>query len=92
MFVDFLFWVVVYVICIIGNIGKLIVIKCFNYRGLKEESEEKYRLVVISKCDFFKICNMNCLLNYFSCWGNWGLVMLSVFSKFFRSFWIMLFV
>lgn len=40
MFVDFLFWVVVYVICISGNIGKLNVIKCFNYRGLKEESEE----------------------------------------------------
>lgn len=90
--VDPLLWVVVYVTCIIGNTGKLIAIKCLNYRGSKEESEEKYKPVATSKCNFFKTCNMNRLLNHSSCRGNWGSVTLSVFSKLFRSFWIMSFV
>lgn len=74
MSVDPLLWVVVhvYVTCIIGNTGKLIAIKCLNYRGSKEKREEKYRPVATSKCDFFKTCNMNRLLNHSSCRGNRG--------------------
>lgn len=70
MSVDPLLWVVVYVTCISGNTGKLNAIKCLNYRGSKEESEEKYRPVATSKCNFFKTCNMNRLLNHSSCRGN----------------------
>lgn len=45
--VDPLLWVVVYVTCITG---KLIAIKCLNYRGSKEKREEKYRPVATMAC------------------------------------------